>query len=101
MRRFILGLVRASAFVAGAPSVPRFRRRPVLHSDHEGPHRRGCAGILPARLRHRRISLMHLGGVPWARIGEHVGQRDLAVTANTYTHDLADEVELDYDRLLE
>ena len=44
---------------------------------------------------------MHLGGVPWARIGEHVGQRDLAVTANTYTHDLADEVELDYDRLLE
>jgi hypothetical protein len=33
---------------------------------------------------------------PWARIGEHVGQRNLAVTANTYTHVLADEVELDY-----
>jgi hypothetical protein len=34
-------------------------------------------------------------GVPWARIGEHVGQRNLAVTANTYSHVLADEAELD------
>ena len=32
-------------------------------------------------LRDRRISLLYLGGVPWARIGEHVGQRNLAVTA--------------------
>ena len=43
---------------------------------------------------------MHLGGVPWARIGEQVGQRDLAVTANTYTHVLADETELDYKGVL-
>ena len=50
----------------------------------------------PHDLRHRRISLLHLGGVPWARIGEHVGQRNLAVTANTYTHVLADETELNY-----
>ena len=35
-------------------------------------------------------SLLHLAGVPWARIGEHVGQRNLAVTANTYSHVLAD-----------
>jgi hypothetical protein len=34
--------------------------------------------------------------VPWARIGEHVGQRNLAVTANTYTHVLTDEAEVDY-----
>jgi hypothetical protein len=39
-------------------------------------------------------------GVPWARIGEHVGQRDLAVTANVYSHVLADEAELDYANLL-
>ena len=26
-------------------------------------------------LRHGRISLLHLRGVPWARIGEFVGQR--------------------------
>lgn len=54
----------------------------------------------PHDLRHRRISLMHLRGVPWARIAEFVGQRDLTVTANTYTHILADEAELDYSDLL-
>jgi integrase len=31
----------------------------------------------PHDLRHRRISLLHLRGVPWARIGEFVGQRNL------------------------
>jgi hypothetical protein len=36
----------------------------------------------PHDLRHRRISLIHLRGVPWARIGEFVGQRNLATTAN-------------------
>jgi integrase len=54
----------------------------------------------PHDLRHRRISLLHLRGVPWARIGEFVGQRNLAVTANTYSHVLVDETELDYDALL-
>jgi integrase len=54
----------------------------------------------PHDLRHRRISLLHLRGVPWARIGELVGQRNLAVTANTYTHVLIDETELDYADLL-
>jgi hypothetical protein len=38
--------------------------------------------------------------VPWARIGEFVGQRNLSVTADTYTHVLVDEAELDYGRLL-
>ena len=54
----------------------------------------------PHDLRHRRISLLHLSGVPWARIGEFVGQRNLAVTANTYTHVLMDETELEYAALL-
>lgn len=54
----------------------------------------------PHDLRHRRVSLLHLRGVPWARIGEWVGQRNLATTANTYTHVLADETELDYEALL-
>jgi integrase len=54
----------------------------------------------PHDLRHRRISLLHLRGVPWARIGEFVGQRNLAVTANTYSHVLIDEAELDYGVLL-
>jgi hypothetical protein len=34
------------------------------------------SGAFAAR-RHRRISLEHLRGVPWARIGELVGQRNL------------------------
>jgi integrase len=54
----------------------------------------------PHDLRHRRISLLHLRGVPWARIAEFVGQRDLTVTANTYTHVLVDEAELNYAELL-
>ena len=49
----------------------------------------------PHDLRHRRISLLHLRGVPWARIGEFVGQRSLSVTADTYTHVLTDQREID------
>lgn len=60
----------------------------------------GVPVFSPHDLRHRRISLLHLTGVPWARIGEHVGQRNLAVTANTYTHVLIDEDELDYEALV-
>jgi integrase len=60
----------------------------------------GVPGFSPHDLRHRRISLLHLGGVPWARIGEHVGQRNLAVTASTDTHVLVDENEIDYTGLL-
>ena len=60
----------------------------------------GVPAFSPHDLRHRRISLLHLGGLPWARIGEHVGQRNLAVTANTYSHVLTDEAELDYGALL-
>jgi len=41
-----------------------------------------------------------LRGMPWARIGEQVGQRDLAVTANTYSHVMIDEAEVAYERLL-
>jgi integrase len=54
----------------------------------------------PHDLRHRRVSLLHLRGMPWARIGEWVGQRNLAVTADTYTHVLVDERELDYEALV-
>jgi hypothetical protein len=52
-------------------------------------------------IRHRRISLEHLRGVPWARIGEDVGQRNLPVTANTYTQVLSDETEIEYEHVLE
>jgi len=38
----------------------------------------------------------HIRGVPWAVIGAQVGQSNLAVTANTYSHVLIDETEVDY-----
>lgn len=60
----------------------------------------GVPSFSPHDLRHRRISLEHLRGQPWARIGELVGQRNLAVTANTYTHVLVDESEIDYAALV-
>jgi integrase len=54
----------------------------------------------PHDLRHRRVSLLHRQGRSWAQIGQFVGQRNLAVTANTHTHVLLDDRELDYGRLL-
>jgi integrase len=60
----------------------------------------GIALFSPHDLRHRRVSLLHLGGMPWARIGEVVGHTDLMTTARTYTHVLSDEQELDYASLL-
>jgi integrase len=61
----------------------------------------GVPTFSPHDLRHRRVSLLHLAGVPWARIGEQVGHDDLVTTARTYTHVLADERELNYARLLD
>ena len=64
---------------------------------------RQTLGILlfsPHDLRHRWISLLHLRGVPWARIGEQVGQRNIAITANVHSHVMLDEGELDYATLL-
>jgi hypothetical protein len=45
------------------------------------------------------VSLLHLGGMPWARIGELVGHDDLVTTPRTYTHVVADEREIDYSQL--
>ena len=50
----------------------------------------------PHDLRHRRISLWHRQGETWALIGSRVGQRSLSITADTYTHVLLDDRELDH-----
>ena len=60
----------------------------------------GVPAFSPQDLRHRRVSLMHLSGVPWARFGEQVGHDDITTTSRVYTHVLADETELDYARVL-
>ena len=54
----------------------------------------------PHDLKHRRISLLHAQGVSWAEIAEIVGNRSAKLLADTYTHVLMDERELDYPRLL-
>jgi integrase len=54
----------------------------------------------PHDLRHRRISLWHRQGETWALIGARVGQRSLSVTADTYTHVLLDDRELDHAGLI-
>jgi integrase len=54
----------------------------------------------PHDLRHRRISLWHRQGETWALIGARVGQRSLSVTADTNTHVLLDDRELDHGRIV-
>jgi integrase len=61
----------------------------------------GVPAFSPHDLRHRRVSLLHLAGMPWARIGELVGHDDITTTSRIYTHVLVDENELDYPALLE
>jgi integrase len=55
----------------------------------------------PHDLRHRRISLWHRQGETWALIGARVGQRSLSVTADTYTHVLLDDRELNHAQLVD
>jgi hypothetical protein len=42
----------------------------------------------------------HRQGETWALIGARVGQRSLSVTADTYTHVLLDDRELDLAELI-
>jgi integrase len=60
----------------------------------------GVPAFSPHDLRHRRVSLLHLGGMPWARIGEAVGHDDITTTSRVYTHVVADERELDYETMV-
>jgi hypothetical protein len=69
------------------PGTGRLRNAPG-----STPLRVVCAGVAVTL----DLSLLHLGRVPWATFGQAVGKRDLAVTANTYSHVLTDESKLDY-----
>lgn len=60
----------------------------------------GVPHFSPHDLRDRRISLLHAQGVSWARIAEMVGHESKMTTANTYTHVLIDEREVDVPKLL-
>lgn len=97
------------AAVAGiCPRDDRVPDRPVFGGFGADRFRtaltRACTGAgiasFPHDLRHRRVSLLHAQGLPWARIGELVGHADLVTTARTYTHVLVDEREIEYADLV-
>ena len=54
----------------------------------------------PHDLKHRHILLLHAQGKTWAEIAELVGNRSAKVLADTYTHVLMDEREVDYAAML-
>ena len=95
-------------FVRGVPDA-RAVQTPVQTSQRgrvgtQPEHRRACRGdgvpvFSPHDPRHRRASLLHLSGVPWARIGEAVGHSPRE-SADTYTHVMVDETERDYGAIL-
>ncbi|HEX2293437.1 MAG TPA: tyrosine-type recombinase/integrase [Gaiellaceae bacterium] len=60
----------------------------------------GIPAFSPHDLRHRRISLLHRQGRSWAEIASFVGQRKLSITADTYTHVMADGREVEYAEVL-
>jgi integrase len=60
----------------------------------------GVPVFSPHDLRHRRISVLHRQGRTWAEIARFVGQRKLSLTADTYTHILADGREVNLAKLL-
>ena len=60
----------------------------------------GVASWSPHDLRHRRVSLLHHDGMSWAEIGAKVGQRNLSVTADRYTHAMLEYGEIDRAKLL-
>lgn len=60
----------------------------------------GTPAFGPHDFRRRRVTLLHYRGVPWRDIGDHVGQRNIATTANVYTLSMSDWREVEYAALL-
>ncbi len=82
-----------------APMLPWLRQANLRREIARGAKATGTPLWSPHDLRHRRISLWHRAGVSWAQIGEWAGQRDLATTANRYTHVVVGR-EIDHAALL-
>jgi integrase len=94
-----LGVSHALCNLKAAARLENARMR-----EKKGARGSGAAGVphfSPHDLRHRRVSLLQLARMPWARIGELVGHDDLVTTARTYTHLVADEGEIDYEAVLQ
>jgi integrase len=86
--------------VADRPVFPGLTQERLRTAIARACRASGTPTWSPHDLRHRRISLWHRQGETWALIGARVGQRSLSVTADTYTHVLLDDRELDHARLV-
>jgi integrase len=93
--------------VAGAERDPE---APLFPDTNEAALRRaitracvatGTPTFSPHDLRHRRVSVLHAQGRTWAEISAFVGHASKAVTADTYTHVIADPTEVDLAALLD
>ena len=82
------------------PVFPRLTQERLRTAIARACKASGTPTWSPHDLRHRRISLWHRQGETWALIGARVGQRSLSVTADTYTHVLVDDRELDHGQLV-
>jgi integrase len=87
--------------VAGRPVFPGLTQERLRTAIARACKASGTPTWSPHDLRHRRISLWHRQGETWALIGARVGQRSLSVTADTYTHVLLDDRELEHGLLAE
>ncbi len=84
----------------GRPVLPGLTQERLRTAIARACRASGTPTWSPHDLRHRRISLWHRQGETWALIGARVGQRSLSVTADTYTHVLLDDRELDHGELV-
>ena len=75
------------------------RRRRAPHVDREGVQGRRDPALVAARPAPPADPLLHLRGVPVGADRRVRRAAQPAVTANTYTHVLIDEAELDYAAL--
>jgi integrase len=82
------------------PVFPRLTQGRLRTAIARACRASGTPAWSPHDLPHRRISLWHRQRETWALIGARVGQRSPSVTADTYTHVLLDDRELNHSALL-
>lgn len=107
MRRSLWVEVPPDLFAAVAALTPREDREPSAPVFPEPVQARlrtdmarackatGAPLWSPHDLRHRRLSLWHMDGVPVAEAARRVGQRKLSVAHDTYSHVVLDRREVD------
>jgi integrase len=82
----VLALVPREDREPGSPIFPGLTQARLRTDIARACRATGTPLWSPHDLRHRRLSLWHLEGVPFAEAARRVGQRKLSVTADTFSH---------------